>query len=79
MKSLLSMITLVLLAVSPAQGEGTDSLQLFLQQGDSCMRQYNTFDALRYYQRAFNYAEAQNVVQFLASTYLRTGFPVRSD
>lgn len=58
------MITLVLLAVSPAQGEGTDSLQLFLQQGDSCMLQYNTFEALHYYQRAFNYAEAQNVVQF---------------
>ena len=64
MKSLFSMITLVLLAVSPAQGEGTDSLQLFLQQGDSCMLQYNTFEALHYYQRAFNYAEAQNVVQF---------------
>lgn len=64
MKSLLSIITLVLLAVSPAQGEGTDSLQLFLQQGDSCMLQYNTFEALHYYQRAFNYAEAQNVVQF---------------
>ena len=64
MKSLLSMITLVLLAVSPAQGEDTDSLQLFLQQGDSCMRQYNTFEALHYYQSAFNYAEAQNVVQF---------------
>ncbi len=58
------MITLVLLAVSPAQGEDTDSLQLYLQQGDSCMLQYNTFDALHYYQRAFNYAEAQNVVQF---------------
>ena len=64
MKSLLSMITLVLLAVSPVQGEDTDSLQLFLQQGDSCMQQYNTFEALHYYQRAFNYAEAQNVVQF---------------
>ena len=58
------MISLVLLAVSPAQGEDADSLQLFLQQGDSCMLQYNTFDALHYYQRAFNYAEAQNVVQF---------------
>ena len=64
MKSLLSMITLVLLAVSPAQGEGSDSLQVLLQIGDSCMQQYNTFDALHYYQRAFNYAEAQNVVQF---------------
>ena len=41
------MITLVLLAVSSAQGEDTDSLQLFLQQGDSCMRQYNTFEALQ--------------------------------
>ena len=58
------MITLVLLAVSPAQGEGSDSLQVLLQIGDSCMQQYNTFEALHYYQRAFNYAEAQNVVQF---------------
>lgn len=28
------------------------------------MLQYNTFEALHYYQRAFNYAEAQNVLQF---------------
>ena len=64
MKSLLTITALVLLAVSPAQGEDVDSLQLYLQQGDSCMQQYDTFEALHYYQRAFNYAEAQDVVRF---------------
>ena len=34
-----------------------DSLQLFVQAGDSCMRHYNTFEALKYYQQAYNLAK----------------------
>ena len=36
------MFILALLAVLPAWGEGSDSLQVLLQLGDSCMQQYNT-------------------------------------
>ena len=64
MKSLLTLMALVLLAVIPARGEGSDSLRVLLQKGDSCMQQYNTFEALRYYQRAYAIAEAQDSVRF---------------
>ena len=53
MKSLMTIIALALLAVTPARGEGSDSLQVLLQRGDSCMQQYNTFEALGYYRQAF--------------------------
>ena len=53
MKIVLSIVTLVLLAVSPAKGEVLDSLTICLQAGDSCMQQYNTFEALKYYQKAY--------------------------
>ena len=42
MHRLFTMFILALLAVLPARGEGLDSLQMLLQMGDSCMRQYNT-------------------------------------
>ena len=54
----------VLLFASPVRGEvfsniktteiDADSLQLFLQAGDSCMQQYNTFEALKHYRQAFD-------------------------
>ena len=58
------MITLALLMVLPAQGEGGDSLQIYVQAGDSCMQQYNTYEALKCYQRAYAIAEAQDSVRF---------------
>lgn len=64
MKSLFSIITLALLVVLPAQGEGGDSLQIYVQAGDSCMQQYNTYEALKCYQRAYAIAEAQDSVRF---------------
>ena len=68
MKLILTVITLALLTVSPAKGEvlakkktiepvAVDSLQLLLQAGDSCMQQYNTFEALKHYQQAFDMAD----------------------
>ena len=63
MKGLLSLITLALLMVLPAQGEGGDSLQIYVQAGDSCMQQYDTYEALKYYQRAYAIAEAQDSVR----------------
>ena len=68
MKSLMTMIALALLAVTPARGEGSDSLQVLIQRGDSCMQQYNTFEALGYYLQA-----ADSIPQKLADCYYKRG------
>lgn len=60
MKLILSFITLALLAVSPARGESVDSLKICMQAGDSCMQEFNTFDALKYYQQAYDLAKTRN-------------------
>ena len=64
MKSLFSIITLALLTALSAKGEGVDSLQIYVQAGDSCMQQYNTYEALKCYKRAYAIAEAQDSVRF---------------
>lgn len=64
MKSLLSLITLALLTTLSVRGEGLDSLSFYVQAGDSCMQQYNTYEALKCYQRAYAIAEAQDSVRF---------------
>ena len=71
--SLMTMIALALLAVTPARGEGSDSLQVLLQQGDSCMQQYNTFEALGYYQKAFEMKDTIDVRTKLADCYYKRG------
>ena len=58
------MFILALLTATAARGEVLDSLQICVQQGDSCMQQYNTFDALKHYQQAFDVASKQGVVRF---------------
>lgn len=57
-------LTLALLTVSPAKGEALDSLTVCVQKGDSCMQQYNTFEALRYYQKAYDLAQSQDITRF---------------
>ena len=57
-------LTLALLAVSPVQGEALDSLTVCVQKGDSCMQQYNTFEALQYYQQAYDLAQSQDITRF---------------
>ena len=64
MHRLFTMFILALLTVSAARGEVSDSLQIFLQRGDSCMERYNTYEALKYYQRAYDRAQAQGVTRF---------------
>ena len=64
MHRLITMFILALLTASAARGEDSDSLQIFLQRGDSLMEQYNTYDALKYYQRAYDRAQAQGVTRF---------------
>ena len=71
MRILLSFFVLALLAVSPARGEVlakksktlepvADSLTICLQAGDSCMQQFNTFEALKYYKQAYALAKARS-------------------
>ena len=66
-----------LLFASPVRGEvpevKADSLQLFVQAGDSCMQRYNTFEALKYYQQAFNMADTYEVRTKLADCYYKRG------
>ena len=79
----LTMLILALLAVSTAQGEVSakkkviepvcDSLQLTIQAGDSLMQQYNTFEALRYYQQAFAMKDTQESRTKLADCYYQRG------
>ena len=64
MHRLFTMFILALLAVFTARGEGLDSLKIYVQQGDSLMQQYNTFEALKHYQQAFDVASKQGVVRF---------------
>ena len=79
----LTMLILALLAVSTAQGEVSakkkviepvcDSLQLTIQAGDSLMQQYNTFEALRYYQQAFAMKDTLESRTKLADCYYQRG------
>ena len=58
------MFILALLTATTVRGEGLDSLQILVQRGDSCMQQYNTFEALKHYQQAFDVASKQGIVRF---------------
>ena len=60
MKIVLTMIALALMAETPVRGEGLDSLAIHLQAGDSCMQQYNTFEALKHYQKAYDLAKKRS-------------------
>lgn len=82
MKQILTVITLALLTVIPVRGEVlakkktvepavVDSLQLLLQAGDSCMKEFNTFEALQYFQQAFQKADSRNVRIKLADCHYK--------
>ena len=64
MNKILTLFSLALLTVLPVKGEDSDSLSICLQKGDSCMQQYNTFEALKYYQQAYDQAQAQGITRF---------------
>ena len=67
------MFILALLAVLPVWGEDVDSLQVLLQMGDSCMQQYNTFEALKYYRQAWEMKDTIDVRTKLADCYYKRG------
>ena len=82
MKRLFSIIILALLTASTAQGEisskkqkiepvAVDSLTLLIQAGDSLMQQYNTFEALKFYQQAFAIKDTQESRMKLADCYYK--------
>ena len=56
----ISIVFLFLLSVTAAKGEAIDSLQILVQQGDSCMQQFNTFEALNHYQQAYSIAKTRS-------------------
>ena len=56
-----------------ASDEALGAQRGLLQQGDSCMQQYNTFEALKYYQKAFDMADTYEVRTKLADCYYRRG------
>ena len=59
----ISIIIFFLLACLSAKGQDVDSLTICLQQGDSLMQQYNTFEALKHYQRAYDLAKKRSQQQ----------------
>ena len=72
MKKILSLsFTLALLTILPVRGEGVDSLLVYVQAGDSCMQQFNTFEALQNYQWAYELSDCQDVRQKLADCHYK--------
>lgn len=82
MKQILTVIALALLTVIPVRGEvlakkktiepvAVDSLQLLLQAGDSCMKEFNTFEALQYFQQAYHMADGVNTRIKLADCHYK--------
>ena len=49
----LTLFFAMLLLTIVSKAEDIDSLKICMEAGDSCMQQYNTFEALKYYQQAY--------------------------
>ena len=81
MKQFLTVITLALLTINPVKGEvlakkkivepDADSLTIFIQAGDSCMQQYNTFGALKYFKETFARCDSSLTRIKLADCYYK--------
>ena len=55
----------------PPLTKSDSSLRNLLQRGDSCMRQYNTYEALGFYQQAFDKEDTYEIRSKLADCYYR--------
>ena len=62
---------LVLVALTGLAQIEVEPLQLLLQQGDSCMEQYSTYQALKYYQQAYALRDNCTTRQKLANCYYK--------
>lgn len=73
LKLLSLFVSLALMTALPVRGEGfVDSLQVCIQAGDSCMQQFNTFEALNYYQKAYEQAKTGTAIRIkLADCYYK--------
>ena len=80
MNKIVTLFTLALLTTLSVRGEGlshkktepvVDSLAICLQAGDSCMQQFNTFEALQHYRQAFAMTDAADVRMKLADCYYK--------
>ena len=71
MKLVLTFISLALLAVSPVRGEVADSLKNCVQAGDSCMQEFNTFEALKYYRKAYELSDVVGTRTKLADCFYK--------
>ena len=61
MKKIVTILLMTALTLTTsAYEEKMDSLTIFLQAGDSCMQQFNTFEALKYYKQAYALAKARS-------------------
>ena len=60
-------------ASMPVSAEVLSTRRALLQQGDSCMKQYNTFEALKYYQAAFKQADTYEARTKLGDCYYKRG------
>lgn len=58
MNRILTLLFFMLLLTIVSKAEDSDSLKICIEAGDSCMQQYNTFEALKYYQRAYELGKA---------------------
>ena len=63
MNRIITIITLSLLSTLPISAESLDD---YILKGDSCMQQFNTFEALKCYQEAFRMADTYEVRSKLA-------------
>ncbi len=57
---ILALVAMTGLAKTKTAEVKADSLLLLVQAGDSCMQQYNTFEALKYYQKAYAIAKSRS-------------------
>lgn len=58
MNRTLTLLFAMFLLTIVSKAEDIDSLKICIEAGDSCMRQFNTFEALKHYQRAYELGKA---------------------
>ncbi len=91
MNRIMTIFTLALLTSLSVSGEApshkkkvvepeVDSLTICIEAGDSCMQQFNTFEALKYYQKAYGAHAAYSITMKLADChYKRANFRQTSE
>lgn len=71
MKKLFTTTMLVIFALTGLAQSGGEQLQILLQRGDSCMEQYSTYEAQKYYQQAYALSDNSTTRQKLANCYYK--------